>query len=558
MSDEGSTARGWRFAIDRGGTFTDVVAWAPEGRVYSHKELSSSPHTGEDPAIRGIRVLLARHAAAGAVVESIRLGTTVATNALLERRGEPTLLLTTRGFADALRIGQQHRPDIFALEIRRPAPLHAAVAEVAGRCTAEGVELEPLDEAGIRTVLQAARAQGLVSVAIAFLHAHVNPAHERRAAELARAAGFTEVVASHRAVAMAGFIARADTALADAYLSPPLARYVDAFRAAVASEFGAASLQFMQSNGGLIDADAFRGVPALLSGPAGGVLATAASTRQAGGSELLGLDMGGTSTDLCLLRGGELPRRFDAEIDGVRVRAPMMDLRTIAAGGGSIVRVADGRLQVGPASAGAIPGPACYRLGGPATLTDCNLLLGRLQATAFPPVFGPRGDLPPDAEAARARLVELATALAGETAAATAPSPESVAAAAIEVAVETTAQAILQLALRAGADPQAATWSALVAPVGSTPARSRRRWGSGRSCCRHLPVCSRPRASASHDVGACSGAAASARWLTRARSSATCSSSRLPPARTSNVKAQLGRTSNCGASRSCDRRAPRP
>jgi len=457
MSDDGSTARGWRFAIDRGGTFTDVVGWAPDGRVHSHKELSGSPHLAEDPAIRGIRVLLARHAAAGAVVESIRLGTTVATNALLERRGEPTLLLTTRGFADALRIGQQHRPDIFALEIRRPAPLHAAVAEVGGRCTAEGVELEPLDEAGVRSALQAARAQGLASVAIAFLHAHANPAHERRAAELATAAGFAEVVVSHRAVAMAGFIARADTALVDAYLSPPLARYVDGFRAAVAREFGAARLQFMQSNGGLVDAEAFRGVPALLSGPAGGVLATAASNPRAGGPELLGLDMGGTSTDLCVLRDGELPRRFDAEIDGVRVRAPMMDLHTIAAGGGSIVRVADGRLQVGPASAGAVPGPACYRLGGPATLTDCNLLLGRLQASAFPPVFGPDGDLPPDTEAARARLVELAAALATETAATAMPSPESVAAAAVEVAVEATSRAILQLALRAGADPQAAT-----------------------------------------------------------------------------------------------------
>jgi 5-oxoprolinase (ATP-hydrolysing) len=419
--------------------------------------LSGSPHAAADPAIRGIRVLLARHAATDAAVESIRLGTTVATNALLERRGEPTLLLTTRGFADALRIGQQHRPDIFALEIRRPAPLHAAVAEVGGRCSAQGEELEPLDEAGIRAALQAARAQGLASVAIAFLNSHVNPAHEQRAATLARAAGFAEVVVSHQAVAMAGFIARADTALADAYLSPPLARYVDAFRAAVAREFGAARLQFMQSNGGLVDADAFRGVPALLSGPAGGVLATAASAALAGGSELLGLDMGGTSTDLCLLRADELPRRFDAEIDGVRVRAPMMDLHTLAAGGGSIVRVADGRLQVGPVSAGAVPGPACYRLGGPPTLTDCNLLLGRLQPTAFPPVFGPHGDLPPDPDAARARLLELAAALAAETAAASPPAAESVAAAAVEVAVEATARAILQLALRAGADPQAAT-----------------------------------------------------------------------------------------------------
>ena len=445
------TGRGWRLAIDRGGTFTDIVAIDPAGAVYAHKVLSRDPAHPGDAAVRGIEELLARHAPRGASVESVRLGTTVATNALLERRGEPTLLVTTRGLRDVLRIGHQHRPDIFARHIRLPAVLYARAVEAQERIAADGTVLEPLDEAALARDLAAARREGLRAVAIALLHAVRNPVHERRAIELALAAGFEEVVASHVVAPVVGLIARGDSAVADAYLSPVLLEHVHAFRSELADRHGGPPLLAMQSNGGLVDPAGFRGINSVLSGPAGGVVALASAGMTRGRERLIGFDMGGTSTDVSLY-AGELPRRYATEIDGVRLQAPMMDIHTIAAGGGSIVRFADGRLQAGPDSAGADPGPACYRRGGPATITDCNVVLGRVRPEHFPRVFGPGGDAPLDVQASRTRLAEIS----GHVAAAGGPryDIEALAAAFVDVAVAKMANAIRELALGHGEDTQ--------------------------------------------------------------------------------------------------------
>jgi len=443
--------RGWRFAIDRGGTFTDIVATDPAGKLHTHKVLSHAAAHPGDAAVRGIGELLRRHGAGRAHVESVRLGTTVATNALLERRGEATLLVVTRGLRDVLRIGHQHRPDIFAREIRLPAMLYAQALEAHERLAADGSVLEPLDEEHLAAGLAAARKEGLRAVAIAFLHAVRNPLHEQRAVELARAAGFEEVVASHRVAPIVGLIARGDSTVADAYLSPVLLRHLRALRSELAAAHGEPPLLAMQSNGGLVDPDGLRGINGVLSGPAGGVVGLAAAGTVAGHERLIGFDMGGTSTDVSLY-AGELPRRYSTEIDGIRLQTPMMDIHTIAAGGGSIVRFADGRLQAGPESAGADPGPACYRRGGPATVTDCNVVLGRIRPERFPGVFGPAGDAPLDPGASHARLA----AIAGEIAAAGGPaySVETLAAAFLEVAVAKMANAIRELALRQGEDTQ--------------------------------------------------------------------------------------------------------
>jgi 5-oxoprolinase (ATP-hydrolysing) len=445
------TGRGWRLAIDRGGTFTDIVATDPAGAVYAHKVLSRDPAHPGDAAVRGIEELLARHAPSGASIESVRLGTTVATNALLERRGEPTLLVTTRGLRDVLRIGHQHRPDIFARHIRLPAALYARAVEAQERIAADGTVLEPLDEAALARDLAAARRDGLRAVAVALLHAVRNPVHERRAIQLALAAGFEEVVASHVVAPVVGLIARGDSAVADAYLSPVLLEHVHAFRSELADRHGAPPLLAMQSNGGLVDPEGFRGINSVLSGPAGGVVALASAGTTRGRERLIGFDMGGTSTDVSLY-AGELPRRYATEIDGVRLQAPMMDIHTIAAGGGSIVRFADGRLQAGPDSAGADPGPACYRRGGPATITDCNVVLGRVRPEHFPRVFGPGGDAPLDVQASRARLA----GISDHVAAAGGPryDIEALAAAFVDVAVAKMANAIRELALGHGEDTQ--------------------------------------------------------------------------------------------------------
>ncbi len=445
-----SSASGWRFAIDRGGTFTDVVGVGPTGELHTLKLLSCDPLHAGDPAVRGIEALLAAHGAIAPEVRNVRLGTTVATNALLERKGEPTLLVTTLGLGDALCIGYQNRPEIFAREIRLPPLLYDEVLEADERIAAGGEVLRPLDESRLRSGLAAARERGLTSVAIVFMHGFRYPGHEQRAAALAREAGFRDVAASHEIAALIGFVARGDTTVADAYLSPVLLRYVADFGRELARRFPDARVEFMQSNGGLTDAAGFRGVSALLSGPAGGVVGMAEAGGRRGGGRVIGLDMGGTSTDLSIYTG-ELPRRYGSEIDGVRIQTPMMDIHTIAAGGGSIVRFADGRLQVGPRSAGADPGPACYRRGGPATITDCNLVLGRIQAEWFPRVFGPRGDEPLDREAARGRLAAIAAEVEADTG--RRPDVEAVAAGLIDVAVARMSYAVRELALRQGHDP---------------------------------------------------------------------------------------------------------
>ncbi len=446
---EPKTPPGWHFAIDRGGTFTDIVAWSPSGRICTHKVLSRDPREPRDAAVKGIEELLRRERA-GEDVASIRLGTTVATNALLERRGERTALLTTRGFRDALKIGFQNRPDIFARRIVLPPPLYDDVVEVDERIDANGQELEPLDEQRLRSELARLRGDGYRSLAVVFLHGFAHPSHERRAAAIARECGFEEVVASHEAAPLLGFVSRGDTAVADAYLTPVLHRYLRAFESEIGSLFGATATSYMQSNGGLVDGQGFRGVNGVLSGPAGGVVGMVEAGRAEGESRLIGLDMGGTSTDVSLY-AGEMPRRYATELDGVRLKAPMMDIHTIAAGGGSILQYAGGRLQVGPESAGADPGPACYRLGGPATVTDCNLVLGRIQAAHFPRVFGADSREALDIEASRVRLAEMAERVRAEDG--TNFSVETLAAAFLEVAVARMANAIRELSLRHGQDP---------------------------------------------------------------------------------------------------------
>jgi 5-oxoprolinase (ATP-hydrolysing) len=441
---DNSSRAGWEFWIDRGGTFTDVIARAPDGQETSLKLLSASP-LYEDAGVEAMRRLLGAEAGAPFPAEdvaSIKLGTTVATNALLERKGARTLLIATRGFADALEIGDQTRPDLFALNIVKPAPLHAGVIEADERLDAGGAVVRPLDEAALAAALEQAARDGFESVAIAFLHADLAPEHERRAGVLAHAAGFRWVALSSEVSPLPRFIPRAETTVVDAYLTPVLAAYVERLAAAVEG----APLYFMTSAGALVRAGAFRGRDALVSGPAGGVVGVAATAAAAGGKPALGFDMGGTSTDVCRYAGA-LERRDVARLAGVKVRAPMLDVETVAAGGGSILAFDGLRARAGPASAGADPGPACYGRGGPATVTDANLVLGRLDPARFPPVFGPKGDAPLDVEAARARLADLAVAMG-------AASPEAAAEGFLAVAVEQMAGAIRRISTERGFDPR--------------------------------------------------------------------------------------------------------
>ncbi|MBI4182891.1 MAG: hydantoinase B/oxoprolinase family protein [Proteobacteria bacterium] len=380
--------RRWQFWIDRGGTFTDVVARAPDGRLVTHKLLSEDPRY-PDAALQGMRDLLGLGPAdpiPEAGIEAVKMGTTVATNALLERKGDRTLLLVTRGFADQLRIGYQNRPKLFALNIVLPELVYERVAEVGGRYTAGGEEIEPVDLAGAEAALRAAHAEGIRSVAIVFMHAYRFPEHERRVAALARRAGFAQVSVSHQVSPLMRIVGRGDTTVVDAYLSPILRRYVER----VAGEMGGTRLMFMQSNGGLTDARFFQGKDSILSGPAGGVVGAVATARMAGFESIIGFDMGGTSTDVSLF-AGEFERAFETLVAGVRMRAPMMKIHTVAAGGGSILHFDGARYRVGPDSAGAIPGPACYRRGGPLAVTDCNVMVGKILPRYFPKVFGESG-----------------------------------------------------------------------------------------------------------------------------------------------------------------------
>ena len=387
----------WQFWIDRGGTFTDVVARKPCGAVLTAKLLSEDPERYADAAVEAIRRLTA-----GADVPiALRIGTTVATNALLERKGEPTVLAITRGFGDALVIGHQERADIFARDLVRPAPLFADVVEIDERIAADGAVVTPLDRDAARRGLQAAHAAGFRSIAIVLMHGYRFTAHEAALAELAEAIGFTQISVSHRVAPLIKLIGRGDTTLVDAYLSPVLDRYVAGLSAALGQ-----NALFMQSSGGLVDGASFRGKDAILSGPAGGIVGMAATAREAGLERIIGFDMGGTSTDVSHYAGA-YERDTETLIAGARIRAPMLRIHTVAAGGGSICRFDGQRLLVGPESAGAVPGPACYRRGGPLTVTDCNVMLGKLRPDFFPALFGAHGDQPLDAVAVTARFAEL-------------------------------------------------------------------------------------------------------------------------------------------------------
>ncbi len=445
-------AEGWEFWIDRGGTFTDVVALRPDGRLVTHKLLSENPGRYTDAAVAAIRDLLGvgDGPLPSGAVGAVRMGTTVATNALLERKGEPTVLATTRGFADALRIGWQSRPDLFARRIVLPELLYDRVLEVGERVTAEGEVLAALDEAGARSGLQAAFDAGFRSLAVVLMHGWLRPDHERRLGLLAREIGFSQVSLSSEVAPLMKLVSRGDTTVVDAYLSPILRRYVEQ----VASELGpeaaeGSRLLFMQSNGGLTGAGAFRGKDAILSGPAGGIVGMAATAEAAGFDRVIGFDMGGTSTDVSHY-AGEFERAYETVVAGVRMRAPMMAIHTVAAGGGSICTFDGARFRVGPESAGAVPGPACYRRGGPLTVTDCNLMLGKLQPEHFPAVFGPNGDAPLDRVVVERLFADLADRVAEATGRRRAPA--EIAEGFLTIAVENMATAIKHISIQRGYD----------------------------------------------------------------------------------------------------------
>ncbi|WP_137920457.1 hydantoinase B/oxoprolinase family protein [Hydrogenophaga sp. 2FB] len=437
-----STPQRWQFWIDRGGTFTDVVAKRPDGTLVTHKLLSENPEQYRDAAVAGIRHLLGLKASEPVtpeLVECVKMGTTVATNALLERKGEPTLLVTTRGFRDALRIAYQNRPRLFDRRIALPELLYSEVVEAQERVAALGDVVQPLDEAALRADLQAAHGRGLRSVAIVFMHGYRFTAHEQAAARMAREVGFTQVSTSHETSPMMKFVSRGDTTVVDAYLSPILRRYVEQ----VAAEMPGVKLFFMQSSGGLTDARAFQGKDAILSGPAGGIVGMARTAGLAGHDRVIGFDMGGTSTDVSHF-AGEFEREFETQVAGVRMRAPMMSIHTVAAGGGSILSFDGSRFRVGPESAGANPGPASYRRGGPLAVTDANVMTGKIQPGYFPKVFGPKADEALSREAVQAKFAELAQE--------TGRLPEEVAEGFIHIAVQQMANAIKKISVARGYD----------------------------------------------------------------------------------------------------------
>src|SRR6202047_4028436 len=433
----------WQFWIDRGGTFTDIVGRAPDGTLHTDKLLSEHPAQYPDPAVEGIRRMLALahdEAIPSDRISSVKMGTTVATNALLERKGVRTALLINRGFADLLRIGTQQRPRLFDLRIVLPGQIYEKVVEFDGRFSAEGEELESLNLDIVRKSLESLLAEGIRSIAIVCIHGYRYPKHERSLADLAHRLGFDQVSSSHEASQLIKLINRGDTTVVDAYLSPVLARYVAEGRSALPG----VRLLFMQSNGGLTDASRFKGKDAILSGPAGGIVGAAKVSARSGFERIIAFDMGGTSTDVTHF-AGELERRVETEVAGVRICAPMMHIHTVAAGGGSICRFDGFRLRAGPESAGANPGPVCYGRGGPLTVTDCNVMLGRLPPDFFPKIFGPNGDLPIDAGLVRERFKELFLEI-GDL------SPERLASGFLRIAVENVANAIKKISVARGYD----------------------------------------------------------------------------------------------------------
>jgi len=440
---------GFEFWIDRGGTFTDVIARSARGELRTLKLLSINPGHYDDAAVEAVGRVLAAAPPEERRVRAIKMGTTVATNALLERRGEPTVLVITAGLEDAVRIGGQQRPDLFALDIRLPEMLYARVVGARERIAADGRVLAPLDEAELRRDLASARAEGLSSVAIVLLHGYRFPAHEAAAQRIARETGFKQISVSHQVMPLQKLVARADTTLVDAYLSPVLDRYVASVHTGLKAELHGAPLLFMQSHGGLAAAEHFHGKDSLLSGPAGGVVGMVHAARTAGCPDVIGFDMGGTSTDVALF-AGELERTRDVVIAGVRVTAPMLRIHTVAAGGGSLLKFTQGRLAVGPDSAGAFPGPACYRHGGPLTVTDANVLLGRIQPDFFPRVFGASAAEPIDAAATAAAFDSLADEVAASTDKRL--EPATLAAGFLRIAIEHMANAIKKVSVQRGHD----------------------------------------------------------------------------------------------------------
>ncbi|MFI6445688.1 hydantoinase B/oxoprolinase family protein [Kitasatospora sp. NPDC050543] len=449
---------GWQFWVDRGGTFTDVVALSPDGRLLTHKLLSHSPGhpqgsagSGDptrDPAVAGIRALLglpADRPLADARIDVVRMGTTVATNALLERKGERTALVITRGFGDALRIGYQNRPRIFDRRIILPEPLYERVIEVDERITAEGTVLRAPDLDRLREDLRRVHEDGIRAVAVVCLHSYLHPAHEQAIGRLAEQLGFPQVSLSSEASPLMKLVPRGDTAVVDAYLSPVLRRYVTQ----VAEELRGVRLMFMQSNGGLAEAGHFRGKDAILSGPAGGIVGMVRMSQLAGFDRVIGFDMGGTSTDVSHFAGA-YERLSTSQVAGVRLRAPMLAIHTVAAGGGSVLHFDGSRLRVGPDSAGADPGPASYRAGGPLTVTDANVMLGRIQPAHFPHVFGPSGDRPLDGDLVRRRFTELAAEIRARTG--DRRSPEQVAEGYLQIAVVNIANAVKRISVQQGRD----------------------------------------------------------------------------------------------------------
>ncbi|HEX9686192.1 MAG TPA: hydantoinase/oxoprolinase family protein, partial [Burkholderiales bacterium] len=448
MADPPHSTERWQFWIDRGGTFTDIVARRSDGSLVTHKLLSEDPGHYEDAALAGIRELLGiprGRSIPDERIAEVRMGTTLATNALLERKGEPTALFITRGFRDQLKIGYQNRPRLFDRHIVLPEPLYGAAYEVGERVTAQGEVLEPLDEERARRDLADARRRGFGAAAVVLMHGYRHPAHELRMGELARAAGFNQVSLSHQVSPLMKLVSRGDTTVADAYLSPLLRRYVER----IARELPGARLMFMQSNGGLTSARLIQGKDSVLSGPAGGVVGVVRTALAAGFDRIIGFDMGGTSTDVSHFHG-YFERAYDTQVAGVRLRAPLLSIHTVAAGGGSILRFEAARFRVGPESAGAQPGPACYRNGGPLTVTDANVMLGKIQADFFPRVFGPRSDEPLDPAAVREKF----TALAAEVSAATGEprTPEDIAEGFVRVAVDNMANAIKKISIERGHD----------------------------------------------------------------------------------------------------------
>lgn len=443
----------WQFFADRGGTFTDLVAITPDHQIITYKLLSENPEQYADAIIQGIRDILGlslEEPIPSEQIEVIKIGTTVGTNALLERKGDRTVLVITKGFKDALRIGYQNRPDIFARQIILPELLYEQVIEVEERVDAQGNELISISINQVQQDLQAIYNSGIRSCAIVLIHSYRYPQHEQQIAKIAQAIGFSQISISHQVSPLMKLISRGDTTVVDAYISPILKRYVEQVTSQLnASDRSRIKLMFMQSNGGLTDAQNFQGKDSLLSGPAGGIVGAVKTSLMAGFTKILTFDMGGTSTDVAHFKG-DYERQFETEIAGVRVRVPMMAIHTVAAGGSSILQFKNQRFQVGPDSAGANPGPRSYRRGGPLCITDANILLGKIRADYFPQVFGLTGDLPLDTDVVQQGFTTLSQEISQQIGYSL--SAEKVAAGFIEIAVENMANAIKKISVQRGYD----------------------------------------------------------------------------------------------------------